>query len=100
MREFNNKYPDVQGVYYQSFGSVISSDFPNLVWVKMYETVKEYEGENGGLVSESSCKWGNFRGPVYCDGKPLVSHSDIIGMRDKGSIALMRPLFIYQLWLN
>lgn len=80
MKAFNLKVPDMPGVYYQSYGSVISSDFPNPVWVSMYETVREYEGENDGLVSESSCRWGRFRGLVTCRGKLLVSHSDIIGM--------------------
>lgn len=80
MGKFNLEVPDMQGVYYQSYGSVISSSYPNPLWVALYETMKKTDGENDGVVSETSCRWGNFRGLVTCKGKPFVSHSDIIGM--------------------
>lgn len=80
MEIFNKDVPDAAGVYYQSYGSVISSTYPNPVWASMYNVMKKFDGENDGLVSESSCRWGNFRGLVTCDGKPLVTHADIIGM--------------------
>lgn len=80
MDKFNREVPDVNGVYYQSYGSVISSGYPNPLWASLYSMMKKADGENDGLVSESSCRWGNFRGLVTCDGKPLVTHADIIGM--------------------
>lgn len=80
MEKFNKDVPDATGVYYQSYGSVISSGYPNPVWASLYGVMKKTDGENDGLVSESSCRWGNFRGLVTCDGKPLVTHADIIGM--------------------
>lgn len=80
MEKFNREVPDIAGVYYQSYGSVISSGYPNPVWASLYGIMKKSDGENDGLVSESSCRWGNFRGLVTCDGKPLVTHADIIGM--------------------
>ena len=80
MERFNKDVPDAQGVYYQSYGSVISSGYPNPVWASLYGVMKKSDGENDGLVSESSCRWGNFRGLVTCEGRPLVTHADIIGM--------------------
>ncbi len=80
MESFNQAVPDMAGVYYQSYGSVISSGYPNPVWASLYGIMKKSDGENDGLVSETSCRWGNFRGLVTCNGKPLVTHADIIGM--------------------
>lgn len=80
MEKFNRDVKDMDGVYYQSYGSVISSEYPNPVWVSLYELMKKTDGENDGLVSGTSCEWGNFRGLVTCDGRPLVTHADIIGM--------------------
>lgn len=80
MEKFNREVPDIAGIYYQSYGSVISSGYPNPVWASLYGIMKKSDGENDGLVSESSCRWGNFRGLVTCNGKPLVTHADIIGM--------------------
>ncbi len=80
MIQFNKEVPDIQGVYYQSYGGSIDRTYPNLLWRKMQSILYEIEGENDGLVSVRSCQWGEFKGIVRHDGKPLVSHADIVGL--------------------
>ncbi len=80
MKEFNLKVRDSKLVYYQSYAGSIDDRFGSFLWRKMYDAVKKYEGENDGLVSVDSAKWGTFRGVVKCGDRAAVSHSDIIGM--------------------
>lgn len=80
MKEFNLKVRDSGSVYYQSYAGAIDDKFGSFPWRKMYDAVKKYEGENDGLVSVDSAKWGKFRGVVKCGERRAVSHSDIIGM--------------------
>ena len=80
MNEFNNTVNDSKQVYYQSYACAIDSNFFNPLWRKMFDIIAEKEGINDGLVSVNSAKWGRFRGVVSCNVKPLVTHSDIVGM--------------------
>ncbi|HPJ40052.1 MAG TPA: hypothetical protein PLT75_16555 [Spirochaetota bacterium] len=80
MRSFNRNTPDAEGVYYQSYGCVIDSTYPNPVWRAMAALLAKHEGPNDGLVSAESCKWGNFRGILKCGNDAHVSHADIIGL--------------------
>lgn len=80
MKRFNKEVPNIQGVYYQSYGAAIDETYPNLLWRKMYSLIHKMEGQNDGLVSTRSCKWGNFKGIVKSGGKPVVSHADIVGL--------------------
>ena len=80
MQQFNKTVKDSGSVYYQSYACAIDKNFSNPFWKAMYNKIAEKEGVNDGLVSVNSAKWGNFRGVVSCDGKPLVTHADIVGM--------------------
>ena len=40
-----------------------------------------YEGENDGLLSPESVKWGNFRGVVRSNSNRGISHGDEVDMR-------------------
>jgi len=80
MKDFNKTVTDSRLVYYQSYACAIDRKFFNPLWKKMYETIADKEGVNDGLVSVDSAKWGNFRGVVNCEGKPRVTHADIIGL--------------------
>ena len=80
MKSFNKTVKDSKSVYYQSYASAIDGSFFNPMWKVMYKLTAAEEGVNDGLVSVNSAKWGKFRGVVTCDGKPLVTHSDIVGM--------------------
>lgn len=83
MSIFNEYVIDAQEVYYQSFAFDMKGKFADPALYLFYTKIKQYEGDNDGLVPVSSAKWGNFRG-VYSgpDGKG-VSHPAVCDGREK-----------------
>jgi triacylglycerol lipase len=77
--EFNRNCPDKDGIYYQSYASVLCFFFGNLMLLLTWIVVRIFDGPNDGLCPVESAKWGNFRGTVT--GRRLlgVSHN---GIRD------------------
>ena len=80
---FNTQNPNCADVLYQSYAFVMkkpSSDFflwlPNLV-------VRCIEGENDGLLTPASVKWGVFKGIYRGTGNRGISHCDEIDLRRK-----------------
>jgi len=70
-----------EGIYTQSIGSVMDhpskGQFPfNL----SYRYVKNYDGENDGLVGEASFAWGEKYTLLRCPGKRGIDHADIIDL--------------------
>ena len=80
MKHFNKSVIDSEKVYYQSYGGIISDDYPLKYLRLSHKILKEKDGKNDSQVSETSCKWGNFRGFVEADDFG-ISHFDIAGMR-------------------
>ena len=72
-------FPD--GIYAQSVGSVMSHPkkgrFPLNV---SYPFVKKYDGENDGLVGETSFSWGEKYTLLRTEGKRGISHGDMIDL--------------------
>jgi triacylglycerol lipase len=60
---FNPNTPNVAGIYYQSYATrntlLVTND---VVLTPTYLLLNYYEGVNDGLVSETSAKWGTYRG--------------------------------------
>lgn len=78
---FNRETPNMEGVYYQSVGSVLkkatSGKFPlNFT----YHLVNHFDGGNDGLVSLSSAEWGERFIRASSPGNRGVSHGDIIDL--------------------
>ena len=73
--------PDKAGVYYQSVGSRMararSGKFPLNV---AYPMVKHFDGDNDGLVSVESAKWGERFTLLSPAGKRGISHGDVIDL--------------------
>ena len=70
-----------EGIYSQSVGSIMShpqkGQFPlNL----SYRYVKNFDGENDGLVGEASFAWGEKYTLLRTDGKRGISHGDMIDL--------------------
>ena len=70
-----------EGIYTQSIGSIMnkprSGQFPlNL----SYRYVKNFDGDNDGLVGETSFKWGSKYTLLKTDDKRGISHGDIIDL--------------------
>jgi len=61
---FNKNCPDVSGLYYQSYTSKVRYASNSIILEIPWLICLAYEGENDGLVSVSSAKWGNFRGVI------------------------------------
>lgn len=78
--EFNRKYPDHPGVYYQSYTSVMKGWYSEVFCSIPYMVLKRLAGDNDGLVPEESAKWTNFRGTVRPAGRRGVSHADMIDL--------------------
>ena len=80
-KNFNEKVKDVVGVYYQSYATVMSNLFSDYILTIPYVLVKLTEGDNDGLVSIESAKWGEFRGILENKHYRGISHGDIIDLR-------------------
>ncbi|KAF8601040.1 alpha/beta-hydrolase, partial [Ceratobasidium sp. AG-I] len=77
MRQFNIDTPDVPGVRYYSYAGSFSPGLADqILWGIAHPLMYATEGENDGVVSVTSAKWGEYLGKV--DG---VTHTEIIGMK-------------------
>lgn len=80
-RKFNESVPDAPGVYYQSYATKMHDCFSDpLLWLP-YCLIKPLEGDNDGLVSTESAKWGEFKGVFESKGHRGISHGDIIDLK-------------------
>lgn len=80
MKQFNEEVLDSSKVYYQSYASHVSKDYPNILWKTIAYIIRPYEGKNDGMVGIESCKWGNYRGLIESETAPSVSHADMVGL--------------------
>ena len=78
---FNEKTPDMPGVYYQSYTSKMKNPFSHLLLSIPWCLIWPLEGENDGLVSVESAKWGEFRGVFSNKRLRGISHGDIIDLK-------------------
>lgn len=77
-REFNRKNLDKPNVYYQSYMAKMKSSLSDPIFVLTHFIIKLVEGENDGLCTIESGKWGNYRGAIT--GKKFLgmSHAGVI----------------------
>lgn len=78
---FNEEVPDAPGVYYQSYATVMRNCLSDPLLTIPYLMIKPLEGENDGLVSTGSARWGDFRGVVRNRRHRGISHGDIIDLK-------------------
>lgn len=80
MRDFNERYPNADGVYYQSYGVQMLNPINDPLFALSYNIVKKVEGDNDGIISALSCRWGDYQGTVK-SGIPGwgISHLQITG---------------------
>ncbi len=79
--EFNKKVKDSEGVYYQSYATVMNNIFSDYILTIPYLILRVLEGKNDGLVSIESSKWGVFKGVLSTKRSRGISHGDIIDLR-------------------
>ncbi len=82
LTEFNQQVPDMPGVYYQSYGTLMRRAIDDPVFAATHVLLKRIEGDNDGMVSTNSCQWGRFRGLIG-DSNPNrgLSHGDLVDYR-------------------
>lgn len=79
--KFNRENPDVPGVFYQSYAGVMRSPFSDINLSTANFIIRLIEGENDGLVSVESARWGETFVLLTGTGKRGVSHYDEIDFR-------------------
>lgn len=79
--EFNEKNPDMEGVYYQSYAFVMNNPFSDIFLFFPNLVVKIVEGKNDGFLTPESVKWGEFRGIYRGNTNRGISHCDEVDMR-------------------
>jgi triacylglycerol lipase len=91
MQVFNEYVKDSPDVYYQSYACDMKGRYADPALYMFYSRIKEYEGDNDGLVSVDSAKWGHFRGvysgpeekgvshPSACDGRIRLTEKRGLG---------------------
>ncbi|MEW5734068.1 MAG: alpha/beta fold hydrolase [Thermodesulfobacteriota bacterium] len=78
---FNPKTPNCSGVYYQSWAAKAKWATPNIFFMPTWLYMLAKEGDNDGLVSVNSAKWGTFRGVQQAAWwSPGCDHLTIVGL--------------------
>jgi triacylglycerol lipase len=77
---FNAANPDDPRVRYQSWTSVLGEGCPEPLYSATRKILLPLEGENDGLVSVASARWGDFRGVVGAGKDLSISHDEIHDM--------------------
>ena len=78
--EFNKKNPDAPGVYYQSYASQMKTATSHSLLMIPYAIMKWVSGDNDGLVTTESAKWGEFKGVFKSSTNRGISHGDLIDL--------------------
>ncbi|MCR4606699.1 MAG: triacylglycerol lipase [Oscillospiraceae bacterium] len=78
---FNRENPDVPGVYYQSYAGVMKTPLSDINLSTANVIVRLIEGDNDGLVSVESAKWGDSFTLLTGRTNRGVSHYDEIDFR-------------------
>lgn len=81
MFHFNKSVPNIPTVYYQSFGGIVTENYPAWHIRVQHKLMAKAEGDNDCIVSKKSYQWGNFKEVVTSNDDFGVSHFDIVGMR-------------------
>ncbi len=81
MEAFNKQNPNKSGVYYQSYAGSLENPTSDIIMMFTAYPIRNLEGENDGMVSVASAKWGNFRGVLRGSGYQGISHIDEIDLR-------------------
>lgn len=78
---FNKDVPDIPGIYYQSYTSLMRDFLSDpLLWFP-YLIIRMVDGPNDGLVTPESAMWGDFRGTITNRKHRGISHGDMIDLK-------------------
>lgn len=77
---FNQKVPDRDDVYYQSYAFAMKNPFSDIFMMFTNIIVGIFDGKNDGLLSPESAMWGDFRGTFTGNSLRGISHCDEVDM--------------------
>lgn len=80
---FNNRNPDMENIYYQSYATIMKNPFSDMLMFFLNLIIGLIEGENDGLVTPESAVWTNFKGVWRSLEKRGISHADSVDLRRK-----------------
>jgi len=87
MKDFNKRVTMDDIVFYQSVYSVMNDAMDDLLYTASYNYIKKEIGDNDGLVSEYSARWGNNITKV----EGGISHGQIIDIFGKAILDMKIP---------
>jgi len=87
MKIFNEYVIIDKRVYFQSIYSVMESSFDDLNFYNSNRYIKKINGDNDGVVSEYSAKWGDNITKIQGG----ISHTEIIDMKKKKTAGINIP---------
>ena len=79
-KEFNQENPDAEGVFYQSYAAVMKDPGSHTLLSVPSALMKWIAGNNDGLVTVESAKWGEFKGTFKSRKHRGISHGDQIDL--------------------
>ncbi len=80
-KKFNAECPKPEGIYCQSFGSVLSHAIHGRFPLNFsYPLVKHFDGENDGLVASDAFAFGESFTLLATKGRRGISHADMIDL--------------------
>ena len=99
--QFNQRVPDYEKTYYQSYAFVMKKPSSDLFMWLTNLVVGKIEGENDGLLPPASVKWGEFKGVFTSVNNRGISHCDEIDMRrrafaKKGDSGVLDIIDVYK----
>ena len=78
--EFNERNPDMKGIYYQSYAAMLKYFFGDIILATLNQFIKLTDGGNDGLCPVESAKWGDYKGTITTEGIFGISHGGIIDL--------------------
>jgi len=87
MKEFNENIAMEKKVFYQSLYTTMDKASDDLLFFNTYSYIQKISGNNDGLVSESSAKWGNNISKI----EGGISHADILDIKSRKVFGINIP---------
>lgn len=83
MCKFNQENVNVDSVYYSSYQSFMKNGFDDLTFFISYYLIKKVAGENDGIVSLKSSRWGESCTLIKGSKGNGISHAEIVDIKRK-----------------
>lgn len=97
LHKFNIENQDNEGIFYQSYAAVMKNCFSDMFMFFTNLVVSFIEGENDGLVTPDSAKWGDFKGVLKGNTNRGISHADTVDFRRRNFSKVTNSTGVYDI---